>query len=329
MTTRVIGYGLGPIGIGILRLAMTRSALRVVGAVDLDPAKIGHDLGAICGGETHDVAVVGDLAEALAAQPQVALHATGSALERVAPQLHALIEAGLHVISTCEELSYPWVANPQIAADLDAAARRRGVVVLGTGVNPGYAMDALPLVLTAPCTIVRSVRVLRVVDAARRRGPLQRKVGAGLTPDAFAARVTDGSVRHVGLPESLQMLAGALGWNLDSHSDTIQPMIADRAIVTEYVQVAPGQVAGVHQIARGFVAGREVLTLELRMYVGAHDPQDTIIIDGDPAVHTTIHGGLHGDLATAAMVVNAVNSLSHARPGLATMDTLPLVHWRG
>jgi 4-hydroxy-tetrahydrodipicolinate reductase len=245
----------------------------------------------------------------------------------VAEQLAQVARTGAHVVSTCEELAYPWTTQPQLAAELDAAARRAGVTLLGTGVNPGYAMDALPLMLTAPCAAVRGVRVLRVVDAARRRGPLQRKVGAGLTPAEFEARVKSGLVRHVGLPESLHMLATRLGWRLDKMDDSITAVLADTAISTEFVEVAAGQVAGVRQIARGFMGGREVLHLELQMYVGAPAPRDSVEIDGDPPVQMTIAGGLHGDVATAAIVLNAASSVIRAAPGLASMAEVPLVHF--
>ncbi len=328
MATRVVSYGLGPIGLGIARVAARRPTIMIVGAVDVDPAKIGRDLGELLGGPALGVPVRGDAAAALAElEPEVVLHATGSSLARVAPQLLEIVNAGAHVVSTCEELAFPWTAQPQLAAELDAAARRAGVVLLGTGINPGFAMDALPLLLTAPCAEVRAVRVLRVVDAARRRGPLQKKVGAGLTPEAFAAKVADGSVRHVGLPESLHMLATSLGWELDTLQDQIEPVIAEAPIVTEFASVQPGQVAGVRQVASGTLGGREVLRLELRMYLGAPDPQDTVEIDGDPPVRTTIAGGLHGDLATAAMIVNAVGSVRRAQPGLGTVADVPLVHY--
>ncbi|HJZ49155.1 MAG TPA: dihydrodipicolinate reductase [Roseiflexaceae bacterium] len=328
MTIQVVCYGLGPIGIGIARLALARPGIAVVGAIDLDSQKVGRDLGTLAGGAELGVIVSDDAAATLAqARPDVVLHATSSSLTKVAEQLAQIAEYGAHVVSTCEELAYPWTAQPQLAAELDSAARRAGVTLLGTGVNPGYAMDALPLMLTAPCAAVRVVRVLRVVDAARRRGPLQRKVGAGLTPAEFEARVRDGTVRHVGLPESLHMLATRLGWRLDKMDDTIAAVLADQPIVTDFVQVAAGQVAGVRQIARGFVAGREVLRLELQMYVGAPNPRDSVEIDGDPPVRMTMEGGLHGDVATAAIVVNATSSVMRSAPGLASMAEVPLVHF--
>jgi hypothetical protein len=328
MTIRVVCYGLGPIGMGIARLAARRSGIAIVGAIDVDPRKVGRDLGELLGGDALGVMVSDDAPHTLAStRPEAVLHATSSSLASVADQLVAIAEAEANAVSTCEELSYPWTAQPQLAAELDAAARRSGVTLLGTGVNPGYAMDALPLMLTAPCASVEGVRVLRVVDAAQRRGPLQHKVGAGLTPEAFEAQVRAGTVRHVGLPESLHMLATGLGWRLERTEDTIGAVLADRPIATAFVQVAKGQVAGVRQVARGFVGQREVLNLELRMYVGAPDPQDTVEIAGDPPVRMTIAGGLHGDVATAAIVVNAVPGVVRATPGLASMADIPLVHF--
>jgi 4-hydroxy-tetrahydrodipicolinate reductase len=131
----------------------------------------------------------------------------------------------------------------------------------------------------------------------------------------------------VGLPESLHMLATRLGWQLDRMEDTIAAVLAEQPIKTDYVDVSPGQVAGVRQVARGYIQGREVLNLELRMYVGARDPQDTIEIDGEPPVQMTIAGGLHGDIATAAIVINAASSVTRAAPGLASMAEVPLVHY--
>lgn len=327
MPIRVICYGLGPIGQGIARLALGRPNIQIVGAIDVDPAKVGHDLGHVLGVDPLGVQVSEGIAALAETEADVVLHATGSALLRVAPQLNEIMAIGADIVSTCEELSYPWTAQPQLAAELDASARRAGVTLLGTGVNPGYAMDALPLMLTAPCASVSAVRVLRVVDAARRRGPLQKKVGAGLSVEQFAEQVRLGTVRHVGLPESLHMIATALGWELDKQEDLIEPVIAEQAIVTEFANVQPGAVAGVRQVASGYKDGRELVRLELRMYLGAPDSQDTVAIDADPPITMTIAGGLHGDVATAAMIVNAIASVRRAVPGLASMADAPLVHF--
>lgn len=329
MTIRVLCYGLGAIGLGIARLATQRADLQIAAALDVDPVKTGRDLGDLLGGPPADIIVTNDIATALACQPDIALHATGSSLSQIMSELEALISAGIHVISTCEELAYPWATQPQAAVHLDRLARSHSVTILGTGINPGYAMDALPLILSAPCATVRAVHVTRIVDATRRREQLQQKIGAGLTPEAFAAKVKAGVVRHVGLHESLYMLAGAFGWQLEHVDYQVEPVIAQQTINTDYLQVTAGQVAGIRQILSGRIYSKEVLRLELQIYLGAANPRDEIVIDGNPPLHVTIEGGIPGDISTAALVVNAVPTVMRAPHGLATMSDVGVVHWRG
>jgi len=175
---RVVHYGLGPIGIGIARLVAERPALQAVGAIDVNPELAGRRLGdaARISNAPSDPMVGADAGSVLAAsRGAVVIHCTGSSLERVLPQLLSAIEAGCHVVSTCEELSFPWTSQPELARRLDQAARAAGVAVLGTGVNPGFAMDYLPLVLSGVVRRIDSVTVHRVQDAGLRRLPLQRK----------------------------------------------------------------------------------------------------------------------------------------------------------
>jgi 4-hydroxy-tetrahydrodipicolinate reductase len=256
----------------------------------------------------------------------VAVLSTGSSLRDVKGQIAALIKKGLHVVSTCEELSFPVPARAGAFRELDALARRKKVSVLGTGVNPGYAMDALVLCLTAPCARVNRVSVTRVVDAATRRLPLQRKVGAGLNLAQFRRAITEGSVRHVGLPESAYMIAAGLGWKLDRVDETLEPAIAPRDLDTEYLRVPAGNAAGIKQSARGYRKDELLVSLDLQMYVGAEQPRDHVLIDGVPPIDMTITGGIAGDVATAAIAINAIPKLFAARPGVVTMRDLPLVH---
>jgi 4-hydroxy-tetrahydrodipicolinate reductase len=200
------------------------------------------------------------------------------------------------------------------------------VSVLGTGVNPGFTMDALALMLTAPCARVDRVSVTRVVDASTRRLPLQRKVGAGLNLSQFRRAITEGTVRHVGLSESAHMIAAALGWKLDRVEESIEPAVAPRDLDTEYLRIPAGAAAGVKQQARGFRNGQLAVSLDLQMYVGAEAPRDHVLIDGVPPIDMTIAGGVAGDVATAAIVVNAIPKLLAAPAGLVTMRDLPLIH---
>jgi hypothetical protein len=315
----VAQYGIGPIGAEIARLLLTKKWIRLVGAVDIDPNKAGKDLGDVIGlGRNAGVAVT----PSLQGKPDVVCHSTGSRLRDVAPQLRALLESGCHVVSTCEELSFP--LDTELREELQQAARANNVTLLGTGVNPGFVMDKLPLTVTSVCQDIQSVEIVRIQNASTRREPLQRKVGAGMTTEEFRAAVDAGKIKHMGLRESLMMVGNGLGVEFEHVSDeTIEPIVATREIVTQYLKVAPGQVAGVHQTIEG--RGRINVSLELRMYVGAEDvAADRVIVRGTPDVEIEIKGGIHGDRATAAMVVNAIPRVISARPGVLTMDDIPM-----
>jgi len=230
------------------------------------------------------------------------------------------------VVSTCEELAAPGPGREALHRRIDALARKRKISILGAGVNPGFAMDALALMLTSVCSKVERVSVVRVVDAASRRLPLQRKVGAGLSLPQFRRAADEGKVGHVGLAESVAMIAQALGWKLDRIDQTIEPAIAPRDFDTPYLRVAAGTASGIRQHGRGYRNGAIVISLDLQMYVGAESPRDHIIVDGVPSLDVTVAGGIPGDVATAALVVNAIPKVKAARPGLLTMRDLPLLH---
>lgn len=324
---KVVHLGLGPIGQGIARLVLATDGLHVVGAADPSPDLAGKDLGAVLGGKKIRVKIAGDPAKFLRkARADVAVLSTSSSLKALKPQLAALIQRGMNVVSTCEEMAFPTPANANLFRELDRLARKKKVSVLSTGVNPGFTMDALALMLTAPCASVTRVAVTRVVDAGTRRLPLQRKVGAGLNLNQFRRAMTEGTVKHVGLPESVHMIASALGWKLDRVDETLEPAIAPRDLDTEYLRIPAGAAAGIKQVARGYRNGELAISLDLQMYVGAESPRDHVVIDGTPPIDMTITGGVAGDLATAAIVVNSIPKVLAARPGLLTMHDLPLVH---
>jgi 4-hydroxy-tetrahydrodipicolinate reductase len=331
MTIRVMLVGLGPIGCGIAAQLAARAGFEIVAAVDIDAAKAGRDLGDVAElGRTLGVAIARDPVEAArASAPHVAVSCTGSSLEQVTPELEGLLGLRLPVVSTTEELSYPWHAHAELARRIDAAAKAAGVAIVGTGVNPGFAMDALPIALTAICERVDAVRVERLQDARIRRVPFQRKIGAGLTPAEFAERVAAGTVRHVGLAESVAMIADALGWTLDRITDEIRPKIADAPVASEAVSVAAGQVSGIVQDGVGFVAGRPAIELHMEAYLGSPETRDTVHITGTPNLHVEADGGYHGDVATHSITVNTIPKVLAATPGLHTMRTLALPSFAG
>ena len=320
---RTLLFGVGAIGAGIGRLAAQREELELVGAVDSAPDKAGRPLYETLGidrpQDGSDLPIEADAAEALAAaRPQVVLHATGSYLPDVLPQLLACVHAGATIVSTCEELSYPWRRHPELAKQLDAEAKARGVVVLGTGINPGFVMDTLAVTLRGVCQQVERVRVTRIVDVATRRPQLQRKVGVGLRVEEFRDRAAAGRFGHVGLQESCWLVAEGLGWRLDTLEETIEPVVA-----------ADGDASGMRQTAQGTMDGRTVIEAVVQMSTGAERPRDEIDIEGTPPVHLVIEGGVQGDLATAAVIVNAASRVVNHVPGLITMLDLPLVAGKG
>ncbi len=230
MAIRVLFYGLGPIGAAVARQVASRKGFQIVGAVDIDRNKIGRDLGEVIGLEKKlKVRVTNDAIGAIkAGKPDVAVICTSSSLKQVMPQIQTVLAKKVAIVSTTEELSYPVGKNRALAKKIDALAKKAKVAVVGTGVNPGFAMDALPITLTGICERVDSIRVDRIQDARTRRLPFQQKIGAGLTKEQFAQKVKDGSVRHVGLAESVTMIADAMGWKLDKVTDEIQPKIAEQ-----------------------------------------------------------------------------------------------------
>jgi 2,4-diaminopentanoate dehydrogenase len=327
---RVVHYGLGPIGVGVAKLVAKRRDMQIVGAIDIDPKKVGQDIGDLLGaGNKFGVTISANPSSVLDRQKaDIVVLTTSSALRKIMGQIKQIAAAGLPIISTCEELAYPPAHNADLVAELDALAKQHGIAVYGTGVNPGFTMDALPLMLSAPCAEVKTIRIVRMQDASVRRLPFQRKIGAGISPEEFSRRVEDGSVRHVGLRESIQMIADSFGWLLSDYREAIEPVIAVNEVTTPFLTVSAGSVAGVKQAGRGFVNGEERITLELVAYVGAPESYDTIYIEGTPNITSTVTGGIHGDIATAAIVVNSIPRIVEAQPGLLTPNDLPLPHWR-
>lgn len=327
---RVVHYGLGGVGSSIARLTTAQRGLEVVGGIDRDPEKVGRDLGELIGlGAPIGAPIAADATDLLRrTHPDVVIHATASLFHDVYGQILECVAARANVISTCEELVYPFAKESAAAGELDRLATRSGVTVLGAGVNPGFVMDLLPLMLTAPCVNIKRISVTRVIDATDRRPAVHQRIGAGLTLDQFRDHLAHGKVRHVGLPESIHMLADGLGWQLYRVTETIDPIIADEWVRTHYETIAPGQVAGIRQNARGWMHGRDVLSLTWEQAVGSRNTHDAIFIEGTPPVDLVINGGMGGEQAAAALVLHAIPRVLGAAPGLKTVLSLPPLHYQ-
>ena len=326
-TLKVAVAGLGPVGQAVARLVLQTPGLKLAAAADLAARHAGLDLGSVLGlPRKLGVKIDGDPERWLRkVRADVAFVCTSSLLKEVRPQVMSLVGHRMHVLTSCEELAHP--ASSQLSAfrEIDRQARARKVGVLATGVNPGFAMDALALTLTGPCAKVRRVAVTRVVDAGGKL-TIQRRVGAGLNLGQFRRALTEGTIRHVGLPQSAQMIAAALGWKLDRLDETVEPAIAPRDLDTEYLRIPAGAVAGLKQCLRAYRGDELAISLDLQVYVGAESPRDHVLVDGDPPIDATIAGGLSSEASTAALLVNSLARVLASPPGLLTVKDLPLVH---
>jgi hypothetical protein len=319
---KVISVGLGPIGLSIANLALSRTKeIEIVGAVDIDPKLKGRDLGEIAGTGKAGIEVSDSVAETKDAD--VALHATTSFLDSAKPQLIELCKKDLDVISTNEELSYPWYNHKQTAIELDKCAKDNGVTILGTGVNPGFVLDALAITLSGACANVSEVRAERILDATKRRLPFQKKVGIGLSVNEFEENVRKGKFGHIGLPESMAMVCDALGKPIEKFEQKIRPKVSAEPIRTEHFGlVEKGKVLGLVQDAQAYAGTRRIASYHLEMYAGASDPHDEIEIVGEPNLKMRILGGTPGDIATSAVIVNSIPRVVESSPGLVTLKDI-------
>ena len=328
-TLQFIQFGLGPIGLQTVGYLLERSNVELEAAIDIDAVKVGQDVGVLLGRSDPLGVRVSDRAEEVLASTaaDVVVLATLSSFAALEEQIMLCLQYGKNVISSCEELAFPWTADSQRATRIDAAARAAGVTVLGSGVNPGFAMDALPLLLSSACRRVDAIHIGRHQDAALRRLPFQQKIGAGLSLETFAQQVENKRIRHVGFRESVGMIAHALGWQLERVSEEVKPAVAETDLASPFLQVKKGAAAGVLQTATGYLGDRPVITLELQAYLGHPRPRDFVSISGEPPLYSEVVGGFHGDIATCAMIANTVPLVRRAPAGLRTMLDVGLPSW--
>lgn len=323
---KVVLYGVGAMGSLLAKFLLQKEGVAVVGAIDSSEEKAGRDLGEVLNIGSHVGVTVSNRAEAVLSKtkPNIVVHATSSTLKEVFPQLTEVVAQGIDVVSTCEELSYPYNTQPQLASKLDVLAKKHEVTVLGTGINPGFLMDTLVITLTAVCQKIEKIKVVRVINAATRRLSFQKKIGAGLSKEdfreAFKKRLISG---HVGLEQSILMIGAALAWKFDSvEVGPVEAVIAEKPVRSKEVFVGSGFVSGLKQVARGIRLGRPLITLEFKAYLGAEEEYDSITIQGIPNVNQKIKPCVHGDTGTVALVVNAIPKVINSPPGLVTMKDL-------
>lgn len=323
---KVAQFGLGPIGRSCVQVAAERLNLEIVGGIDINPALAGRSLAEVCGLEGVDAGRIYTSFEEMWAevQPDVILHTAGSRAVDSFAQCRPMLEKGIAVVSSCEELLYPRFRAPEQTEEIDALCQATGGRILGSGVNPGFVLDLLPVCLTGVCRTVRSVYGERVVNASLRRQPLQKKIGSGLHPDEFRKLWDEGKAGHAGFKESLLLIASAMNWRMTEVTETLDPIIADHDITTPFFKVPTGMTCGLHQIVRAESAEGHSIHLDLKMYLDAQDPHDYVKLDSDPAVSARLEGGVFGDMATVAALINCIPRLLAAPAGVRLMTEIPL-----
>ncbi len=323
---KVMQIGLGRIGTAVTRLLIQKPDWHIVAAVDTDAAQQGRDLGQVVGLEHSLGIVVRETLPDVLDDIDIAFLTTVSSLPQIFPTLQALIQGGVDVVSSSEELFYPYHRYAEQALVLDHLAKHHKVSILGTGLAPGFIMDTLVLLLTVVCHDITRIAVTRVVNVSKSRPSLHRQIGLGLTPAMFAEQVAQRHVGVVGAIDSLAFLAHVLHWHMDDFRERLVPVIADKPWLFKQCHVAPGHVCGIRYVTKGMSHGKEVISFDLRMYPEAENTRDTIYIEGTPTLEMTLKGTEMEDTAAASLLVNMGALMPQARPGLLTMLDFPLPH---
>lgn len=327
---KILQVGLGPLGRKIVSDLHERGLGKVVAAADTDPGVTGKAIRELVDAVPCGVRISASLQDALEGErADVAIVTTSSNLQQCANTFRGLLQRGMPIVSTCEELIWPRLRHAALADELHKVALDHGGRLLGTGVNPGMMMDALPVFATAVCNDVRSIEIHRIQDAATRRIPFQKKIGAGLNAEEFGAGIASGWLRHVGLGESLHLIADCMGWKVEAWDETIEPVLATRAMRCGLGPIKKGDACGVRQTAWLKSGGIRTITAVFQAAIGQTDPepQDRIIIRGTPDLDLVYRGGVHGDIATSAITLNCIRPLMDSAPGLHTMATIPMPRW--
>ncbi|MBR1990087.1 MAG: dihydrodipicolinate reductase [Firmicutes bacterium] len=330
---KVILWGLGAMGGGIGKMLAKKKGVDIVGAIDIG-AKLGKSLYEVVPGiergDREDV-IVGTADEVIKpGAADIVVVCTDSFTAKVYDKLVKVMENGMNVITSAEEMSYPQAQEPELAKKLDEIAKANGVTVLGTGINPGLIMDLLVLVWTGACESVDHI-VSRRVNSLSPFGPaVMEEQGIGITVEEFNARKADGTMAgHVGFAESVMMITDALGWKLDKFEQDMEPIVTDVDRKSPYGFAAAGQVAGVAMKGWGYVDGEMKIEMDHPQQiepeqVGVHTG-DYVFIKGTPDVNMSNTPEIEGGIGTMAMILNSIPHVINARPGLKTMIDIPVV----
>lgn len=331
MVANVIQYGMGFIGQKSVQL-MLRKGFNVVAAIDTNPDYIGKDVGEIVGlGKSIGIKVTDNVPSILKdVKGDVVSVATVTKLESLYKQIKPFINAGFNIVSIAEELAYPWLTYPELAKEIDENAKAHNVTVVGSGVNPGFDMDLLPIHFSSACFNVEKIKIQRVVDFSI-YSPVRGKLRFGIKPKEFRKGVKEGKIPlHTGFLESMTMISDALGWKLDNISESWEMIVSRSLRKTLMYTVEPGTTAGWKQTAVGSIKGEAKIIMEMYCVITPNleedgiEPGNTTWIDGEPSLVLITKGSTQrGELCTTGRLVNIIPAVINAKPGLISVTNLP------
>lgn len=309
----VVLYGFGFIGKMLARALLKLKQYDIVGVIDIDPKIVGRDIGNILGIGKIGVIVSNKPEKVLRnSRPRVVLHATTSFLNKVFPQIKTVIEHGANLVSSCETLAYPWYRYPKLAKEIDKLAKKHEVTVLSAGINPGFIFDTLPLIISSSCLFVKRIKVVRKINALKRRPSFQRKIGLGIPAHMFDKLLNEGKITgHVGYTESAMIIAKVLGFKLSKVVEKQKPIISDNKVV------------GVKGYVAGFSGKRKRIYLEFIASTNLKD-QDSIVLECENYKIKWVSSGTPGDQATISIMLSLIPTILRSEPGLKTVaDFIP------
>ncbi|HEX5826759.1 MAG TPA: hypothetical protein VFY23_04505 [Candidatus Limnocylindrales bacterium] len=327
---RVLLVGYGSANRAVMELALQRPWLEVTGIVVRSAARDGEPASQRVPGAPGGLRCSTDLAGTIAAaRADVAIVATHTKLADVLPILEVVAASRTPIVCTAEDLAYIEAADSPEAARIIELAAANGVPIVANGANPGFVLDLWPLTLTGLAWDVERLRARRIVDVSVFGPRVRASLGIDITPDEFRAGIADGSVvGHAGFPESLRVLANAMGRTLERIEVVSEPLLADRPLtLPDGAVVQPGRTAGADQRATGWYAGEPWLEISMTLHVDPPSagltPTDRIELTGRHGLKVTVDPGCRALLSTAAMLVNGLPRAVAAPAGVYRPGDLP------
>jgi len=330
---KIIIWGFGAMGSGMADMLLDKKGVEITGVCDTHPARAGKGILELLGrtDSGHDeVQLESDIEKVLSTDADLVLLATDSFTDKAYEKIIMIVNKGMNVITTAEEMAYPAASQPELAVKMNDAARKNGVSILGTGINPGYIMDLMVVILTGACRNVTGIEAERINSLSPFGPAVMEEQGVGFTQDKFNKEMKEGKLAgHVGFNESVAMICEALGWKLDKPvRQTCTPIVSTVFRKSPYAEVKEGEIAGCRQEGFGTIDGVEKITMihpqQIEPEREGTDTGDYIRIKGTPDINMQIKPEIPGGIGTIAMCVNMIPHVINARPGLKTMIDLPV-----